>query len=704
MATTVAVLEARLEAVTRDFNQKIGAAERKLQGLGNTAPGVVSKLGGITRVFGLIGVAAAGVKFGQFVGSAVTAASDVNESINAVKVVFGEAAQKILDFSSDTEDAMFETESNVNQMSVVVGSLLQNFGFDADTAADKTIMLSKRAGDMASVFNTDVSQAIGAIGSALRGETEPIRIYGVNVDEASTKAQALADGIWDGVGALTQEEKIAARINIIMDQTQRVHGDAARTADEFANKQRSLNEKWEEAKVALGEKLIPILEEDLLPALEDLIGPLGTVFGLLGDVIGLAMQPLKIFGIGKEDFGDHPLVVLLGTLEKLEDMDIDVPDWIIDTGDIEAFNDLIESEFGDAIDYAEDRLTDFLGAFNPVSQAFRGTADDAGVMRARLQGHFQSVGTSVGTQIRDPLEAAFGRIQIAVAQVRSTFETEFGAINRLDLRQLEARFTEVMQELPLRVQEEMPRVFDYMQQGISDAVSAIASAETKADAAAAIAALGEHIRAQQSFQENLTKLSEAGLDALVNTLSTHPNRAEAIAAAAHLAENIGQAFDLETELDKAALQGLYQLGLTLGSTANWSSALTAVRNAGLLTAQEYLNAWGSAVSAGFIVPIPSTPAPPSGTSQLDWENLLFGYQHGGFAAARTPILVGERGPELFVPGRGGTVIPNYDLPRGGGSIVVNVFNEGSVVTERELVDTVMDGVLRATRHGMGSLN
>jgi len=40
---------------------------------------------------------------------------------------------------------------------------------------------------------------------------------------------------------------------------------------------------------------------------------------------------------------------------------------------------------------------------------------------------------------------------------------------------------------------------------------------------------------------------------------------------------------------------------------------------------------------------------------------------GGSVAAGTPYLVGERGPELFVPRRGGTIVPN-----GGGSQTVNV--------------------------------
>ena len=56
--------------------------------------------------------------------------------------------------------------------------------------------------------------------------------------------------------------------------------------------------------------------------------------------------------------------------------------------------------------------------------------------------------------------------------------------------------------------------------------------------------------------------------------------------------------------------------------------------------------------------------------------------NGGPAGMRKPFIVGERGPELFVPNQSGNIIPNHDLAGiGGGStnIVVNVDASGSSV-------------------------
>ena len=64
---------------------------------------------------------------------------------------------------------------------------------------------------------------------------------------------------------------------------------------------------------------------------------------------------------------------------------------------------------------------------------------------------------------------------------------------------------------------------------------------------------------------------------------------------------------------------------------------------------------------------------------------LVGKAAGGPVTGNTPYMVGERGPELFVPGSSGKIVPNNALGSGGGSanIVVNVDASGSSVQGNE---------------------
>jgi hypothetical protein len=49
-----------------------------------------------------------------------------------------------------------------------------------------------------------------------------------------------------------------------------------------------------------------------------------------------------------------------------------------------------------------------------------------------------------------------------------------------------------------------------------------------------------------------------------------------------------------------------------------------------------------------------------------------GRANGGRVTGGMPYMVGEMGPELFMPGRGGNIVPNDQLGGGGTSIVINV--------------------------------
>jgi len=63
---------------------------------------------------------------------------------------------------------------------------------------------------------------------------------------------------------------------------------------------------------------------------------------------------------------------------------------------------------------------------------------------------------------------------------------------------------------------------------------------------------------------------------------------------------------------------------------------------------------------------------------------MFGFANGGKPPVGRPSIVGERGPELFVPDRAGTIIPNHELGgMGGTNIVVNVDASGSSVEGNE---------------------
>lgn len=62
----------------------------------------------------------------------------------------------------------------------------------------------------------------------------------------------------------------------------------------------------------------------------------------------------------------------------------------------------------------------------------------------------------------------------------------------------------------------------------------------------------------------------------------------------------------------------------------------------------------------------STPAPTGGGSSLP------AFANGGVATGGKPAIIGERGPELFIPNRTGRVVPNDQLGGGGVTVVQHI--------------------------------
>ena len=65
------------------------------------------------------------------------------------------------------------------------------------------------------------------------------------------------------------------------------------------------------------------------------------------------------------------------------------------------------------------------------------------------------------------------------------------------------------------------------------------------------------------------------------------------------------------------------------------------------------------------------------TAGLDFSGAFSGRALGGAVGAGRPYMVGERGPELFVPGAQGNIVPNHAM--GGANVTVNVDASGSSV-------------------------
>ena len=258
MADVLGEMVVKIVGDSKDLDKTLNKTEKELNGLGKTGTktgATLAKAGALIQTAFVAAIVAGVAKIGK---EMVTLAADAAESVNAVQVVFGEASGGILEFSENAVENLGLSSTAFNELSTVIGAQLKQSGISIDLLDDKVIELSTRAADVASVFNVDVNESLNAFGSALRGEAEPARRFGVNISDVAVQAEALASGLVKNKNEITDQIKIQARYNIILKQTADLAGDFENTQGSLTNQLKIAKAGVAEYGAELGQSLLPI--------------------------------------------------------------------------------------------------------------------------------------------------------------------------------------------------------------------------------------------------------------------------------------------------------------------------------------------------------------------------------------------------------------------------------------------------------------
>lgn len=309
--------------IVSTWNDKgVRQAESDLDGFGGKASAALGKVGDAAKAAAKL---VAGIGVAAAVGGykAIDAASDLAESQSKVGVIFGEGAAEVEAFAATAAKSFGQSKQSVLNAAGVFGTFGKAAGLSGDDLADFSNGFTGLASDLASFSNTSPEEAIQAIGAGLRGEAEPLRRFGILLDDATLKQAALELGIYDGNGALTQQQKILAAEAAIWKQSTDAQGDFARTSDGLANKTRILKASLENVVAEIGTALLPIalkiatfLSDRVIPVVEKV----ADVFGKKGfaGVVQLA--------------GDELKKALPPALEKVKELVLSLGRWLLDTG------------------------------------------------------------------------------------------------------------------------------------------------------------------------------------------------------------------------------------------------------------------------------------------------------------------------------------------------------------------------------------
>ena len=288
--------------IVSDFNAKgINQAIRDFKKLDSTAKKTAFALQTTTSALnnGIKNLAkygaAASIVTGIIGKKLIDAGSNLEESMSKINVVFGDSAQTVKEFASTAASSMGISNQQALEAAGTYGNLLQAFGTTREKAAEMSTTMVQLAGDLASFNNVPVADALLAIRSGLSGEAEPLKRFGIAINDVRLKQEALALKLYDGKGQLSVLAKSQAAYALILKDSTLAQGDYSRTSDGVANMQRTLTATFQDISAELGTALLPafktllgFVNDTLLPVFKnfsDIVGTegLGAAFKYLGE-------------------------------------------------------------------------------------------------------------------------------------------------------------------------------------------------------------------------------------------------------------------------------------------------------------------------------------------------------------------------------------------------------------------------------------
>jgi hypothetical protein len=196
---------------------------------------------------------------GVVVNKTITDASNLQEAESKVTAVFGAQAQEIYKWSKTTSTALGVSSRAALEAAGTYGNLFQAFGIGQTESVRMSKRLVELAADMASFNNVPIEDALTALRSGLSGETEPLKRFGVALNDVRLRQEALNLGIYDGQGVLSIAQKSQAAYALILRDTALQQGDVARTAGGLANQKKFLAAQVEDLSGTFGAVLLPVM-------------------------------------------------------------------------------------------------------------------------------------------------------------------------------------------------------------------------------------------------------------------------------------------------------------------------------------------------------------------------------------------------------------------------------------------------------------
>lgn len=650
------------------------------------------------QVAGAFASAFAAAAFTGGIAKSIGAANRLQQAVGATEAVFGSAGKAVEDFAETSAKSFGISEAAARELTSQIGALLQGMGFTAEQAAATSVDIAKLGADLAATFGGKPEEAVLALGAALRGERDPIERYGISLNEAAVKQKALELGLYDGVGALDANGRAQATLALITERSAGAQGQFARESTTAAGAQAIAAASAEDAAASFGEVLLPVYTRVV-----EVAGALAGVFGKLPVPVQTAVVALA----GLVVFAG-PIRTLVGNVKSLEaafklagisgrafTTSLGVAGGLIAAA-ITAYQIYSgrkaeatqrTKDLGAALreeGAAQNEALAALAQNNEKVRSFVETQDRLGISTDELNQFIREGTGPVGElaakwkEVDETTNGTNPQLEaLAVSMGLTTGETieSMAAIRNFILESLNLQAAETdraaVQQLVTEVTEAGTTATDANTTAVQGGIGAIehlaeklATARERLDelAASTIASTNADINYEDQVWQTAFALEEYNTSMIEGNLTLEEARGLFETTRDKLLQQAEAFVEAEgASLDSEAGARLYkeELGRLAGQLAPGSEL------------RRFLDDY-----IGDLNRVPrnittTVRVNQEGGVDINGDGRIDAKALGGPVAGGVPVLVGEKGPEVFVPSVPGQIIPNNQLKTGGSSTWMN---------------------------------
>lgn len=252
-------MEKELARGQRNFDKTADAIERRQRQLDKSLSQLGSKFGDFAAPV----QTASALALGAITALSYQAAKRAEAVDGAFQQTFRNMPKEATTAAAAVSKEFNRLETDVKENFTQMSSVMTALGLDATQALNVTDQLQRRSLDLAAFRDVEDAEAFRAVMSGITGETEPLKRFGVVVNETAVKAELLRLGFKGNAQEASEAAKVVARANIILRQTADTQGQVAREAGNLTEKEKALRTEFTRTAEQFGKQFLPVATEVL---------------------------------------------------------------------------------------------------------------------------------------------------------------------------------------------------------------------------------------------------------------------------------------------------------------------------------------------------------------------------------------------------------------------------------------------------------